>query len=117
MRATITGSASRCSDTGWSLPWVEWTTDMESSTDRNWAPLGCLSSLSVRPSVGRISDVRPCTTWDRLGLVEMCTVRPIRCIPASRVSVSEQASEKLPPMDTNTSTSSRSNASMDSTAS
>ena len=80
-------------------PARRWTTDIESSTDRNWRPPGCLSSVSVRPSVGRMSDVRPWTTCDRLGLVEMWTVSPARFMPASsgpRFPSSPAA--KFPPM-------------------
>ena len=56
------------------------------------------TSRSVRPSVGRISAVRPATTWDRLSLVETCTVIAQLRRAASVTSVSGVARTKLPPM-------------------
>ena len=59
-------------------------------------------SRSVRPSVGRISAVRPCTTWLRFSLVETCTVSAQLRSAASVTSVSGVAEAKLPPMPMNT---------------
>ena len=52
-------------------------------------------------------EVFPWTTWERLGFVEMCTVRPVFFSPSSMVAVSEFAIARFPPRETNTSTSPR----------
>lgn len=70
---------------------------MESSTVTNCLPLAW-TSLSVRPRVGRIRARLPVTAWERLSLVETCTVRAARRIAASVTSVSGVAPTKLPPM-------------------
>ena len=75
--------------------------DIESSTETSCLPPAWMS-LSVRPSVGRISAVRPCTTWLRLSLVEICTVSAQLRSAASVTSVSGVADAKLPPMPMNT---------------
>ena len=68
-------------------------------------PAVCLpdcTSLSVRPSDGRISAVRPCTRWQRFSFVETCTVSAATAQRGLGDSVSGVAEAKLPPMPMNT---------------
>ena len=55
-------------------------------------------SRSVRPSEGRMSAVRPCTTWLRFSFVDTCTVSEQLRSAASVTAVSGVAVAKLPPM-------------------
>lgn len=70
---------------------------MESSTVTNCLP-PAWTSLSVRPRVGRIRARVPVTAWERLTLVETCTVRRALRMATSVTSVSGVAATKLPPM-------------------
>ena len=74
------------------------TIDIESSTDTCCFTPSGETSRSVRPRVGRISAVLPCTTWLRLSLVDTCTVSAQPRSAASVSSVSGVAETKLPPM-------------------
>ena len=68
--------------------------DIESSTvTRCSCPP--VRSFSVRPRVGRISASWPGTTWERLSLVETCTVRSARRIASSVTSVSGAAGDEV----------------------
>ena len=94
-------SERRCSEAGSSGPCEACTADMESSTvTRCLVPP--VMSRSLRPSAGRMSASRPWTTWERLSLVETCTVRAARRKASSVTAVSEMAATKLPPMPMNT---------------
>ncbi|MCY1298787.1 hypothetical protein D9M70_482890 [compost metagenome] len=88
----------------------------ESSTVTPCGTPSCMS-ISVRPSVGRISDSLPCTRWLRLSLVAIFTVsahwRSASCVRG----VSGVAVEKLPPSPTKTLTLPSSIAAMVSTTS
>src|SRR5215218_1257489 len=59
-------------------------------------PLPCMS-CSVRPSVGKINAVSPQVKWDRLILVEICTVSLALRRAAAVTSVSGAACTKFPP--------------------
>ena len=85
------------SDDGLSRPREACTDDIESSTVTNclWPPV---MSRSVRPSVGRISAVRPAMTCERFSLVETWTVIAVPASAASVTVVSGVARTKLPPM-------------------
>src|SRR5829696_3090196 len=72
------------------------TEQVESSTETNWDPLACMS-CSVRPSVGKINAVSPQVRWDRLILVEICTVSLALRRAAAVTSVSGAACTKFPP--------------------
>src|SRR5215211_2750141 len=72
------------------------TEQVESSTETNWGPLPCMS-CSVRPSVGKINAVSPQVKWDRLILVEICTVSLALRRAAAVTSVSGAACTKFPP--------------------
>ncbi len=87
----------RCSDGGSRGPREACTADIESSTvTRCTRPP--VRSFSLRPRAGRISASPPCTTCERLSLVETCTVSAALRIAASVASVSGAAPTKLPPM-------------------
>ena len=75
-------SERRCGLAGSSGPWDACTAHTESSTVIRWVRPP-VRSFSVRPSVGRISASLPCTTCERLSLVETCTVRSARRIAFS----------------------------------
>lgn len=74
---------------------------IESSTLTPCGTPFCMS-ISVRPSVGRMSASRPCTRWLRLSFVVMCTVRSHARIASQVRGVSGVAIEKLPPRPMNT---------------
>ena len=61
-------------DGGSSGPCEACTADIESSTVTRWT-VPPVRSFSLRPRAGRISASPPCTTCERLSLVETCTVR------------------------------------------
>lgn len=89
---------------------------MESSTVTNcFCP--AWTSLSVRPRVGRIRARVPVTAWERLSLVDTCTVSRARRIAASVTVVSGVAATKLPPMAKKTLASPSRSAWMDRTTS
>ena len=98
---TMSTSDLRCADAGFSGPCEACTEQTESSTvTRCGRPP--VRSFSLRPSAGRISASRPVTTWERLGLVETCTVRSARRRASSVTVVSDMAETKLPPRPKNT---------------
>ncbi|MNI45255.1 hypothetical protein D3C73_996740 [compost metagenome] len=78
----MAGSERRCSEAGASLPREACTIDIESSTVIDCAPLAC-TSLSVRPSTGRMIASRPISNCERFSLVFMWTARSRRRMPAS----------------------------------
>ncbi|KAG1386734.1 hypothetical protein G6F59_016720 [Rhizopus arrhizus] len=101
MPAMMAGSERRCSEAGASLPREACTMDMESSTVTDWAPVAW-TSLSVRPSTGRMIASRPIIRCDRFSLVFMCTASYSRRMPASHCSVSDKAMARLPPRQIST---------------
>ncbi len=93
---TMSTSERRCSEAGSSGPCEACTEQTESSTviRCGWPPV---RSFSERPSAGRISASRPCTTCERLGLVDTWTVSAALRIASSVTVVSDIAETKLPP--------------------
>ena len=69
MRQTMSTSDRRCSLAGFSGPRDACTADIESSTVTRWSTPP-VRSRSLRPSAGRISEVRPQRTCERLSFVE-----------------------------------------------
>ena len=113
---TMSTSERRCGLAGASGPCEACTAQTESSTVIRWVRPP-VRSFSVRPSVGRISASLPCTTCERLSLVETCTVRSARRIAFSVTWVSGLAATKLPPSATNTRASPSRSRRIDSTVS
>ena len=95
MCATIAADI-RFGDAGLFIPYDTWTMLIESSTVTPCATLFC-RSISVRPSVGRISASRPWIRWLRFSFVVMCTERSQRRMPSHVRGVSGVAIAKLPP--------------------